>query len=171
MFELPMRWRNWREWTVKCLVFRRWRIVIESGNKNTELAFLIHHSDSGGCRWEQSEDLNLADNMGTIQELQMVLNRKDDQIRDLKTMLKQKEEEIQQLQSHLDKYQSVFSLWKPGQAVSRNSRATRRFHWPDVPHIPEEWKVSWNIFITLAWGNNLLHHETILQRWRADLDL
>jgi len=63
--------------------------------------------------------------MGTIQELQMVLIRKDEQIRDLKTMLQQKEEEIQQLQSHLDKYQSVFSLWKPGQAVSRNSRTIR----------------------------------------------
>jgi hypothetical protein len=98
---------------------------LNRATKKIELAFLIHHSDSGGCRWEQSEDPNLADNMGTIQELQMVLIRKDEQIRDLKTMLQQKEEEIQQLQSHLDKYQSVFSLWKPGQAVSRNSRTIR----------------------------------------------
>lgn len=53
--------------------------------------------------------------MGSVQELQALLCKRDEQIRDLQLLLQQKdaqiqhrEEEIQQLRSHLDKFQSVF---------------------------------------------------------------
>lgn len=53
--------------------------------------------------------------MGTIQELQDTLCKRDEEIRNLQSILQQKEfqiqqreEEIQQLRSHLDKFQSVF---------------------------------------------------------------
>lgn len=53
--------------------------------------------------------------MGTIQELEATLCKKDEEIRNLQKVLQQKdvtiqqrEEEIQQLRSHLDKFQSVF---------------------------------------------------------------
>jgi cGMP-dependent protein kinase len=52
--------------------------------------------------------------MGTMQELQEVLSKRDEEIRNLKLVLQQKEiqiqqkeEEIQQLRSHLDQFKSV----------------------------------------------------------------
>jgi len=51
--------------------------------------------------------------MGTQMELQLMLDKKDAEIRTLQLTLRQKDEEIQQLHSQLDKYQSVFPSWKP----------------------------------------------------------
>jgi cGMP-dependent protein kinase len=52
--------------------------------------------------------------MGTIQELQDTLSKRDEEIRNLQSVLQQKEiqiqqreEEIQQLRSHLDQFKSV----------------------------------------------------------------
>ncbi len=52
--------------------------------------------------------------MGTIQELQDTLSKRDEEIRNLQLVLQQKEiqiqqreEEIQQLRSHLDQFKSV----------------------------------------------------------------
>lgn len=50
--------------------------------------------------------------MGTLQDLQLLLRSKDEQIKALQRQLEQKEEKIQQLRSQLDKYQSVFPAIK-----------------------------------------------------------
>ena len=47
---------------------------------------------------------------------------KNTQIRALKMLLQEKEENILQLQSQLDKFQSIFSAWRPGQLSSHFSK-------------------------------------------------
>ncbi|ESO87204.1 hypothetical protein LOTGIDRAFT_107417 [Lottia gigantea] len=45
--------------------------------------------------------------MGSLQELEHLLKRKDDKIRELQRQLDEKEMKIQELRSQLDKFQSV----------------------------------------------------------------
>lgn len=46
--------------------------------------------------------------MGTMQELQVTLMKKEDQILHLQVQLQKRDDEIQQLRSQLDKFKSVF---------------------------------------------------------------
>jgi len=48
------------------------------------------------------------DDMGSMQELQVTLSKKDDQIHHLQVLLQKRDDEIQQLRSQLDKFKSVF---------------------------------------------------------------
>ncbi|XP_060063493.1 cGMP-dependent protein kinase 1-like [Ylistrum balloti] len=50
--------------------------------------------------------------MGSLQDVQLLLRSKDEQIKALQRQLEQKEEKILQLRSQLDKYQSVFPTIK-----------------------------------------------------------
>ncbi|KAK4014369.1 hypothetical protein OUZ56_026895 [Daphnia magna] len=71
--------------------------------------------------------------MGTIQELQDTLSKRDEEIRNLQSVLQlkeaqiqQREEEIQQLRSHLDKFQSVFPFGGQPAAFPSLRRSTIR---------------------------------------------
>lgn len=52
-----------------------------------------------------------ASEMGPPQEIQRLLQSKEDQIRELMEKLRLRDEEICQLRSHLDKFQSVFPFY------------------------------------------------------------
>lgn len=71
--------------------------------------------------------------MGTVQELQDTLSKRDEEIRSLQSVLQlkdaqiqQREEEIQQLRSHLDKFQSVFPFGGQPAAFPSLRRSTIR---------------------------------------------
>lgn len=71
--------------------------------------------------------------MGTIQELQATLCKRDEEIKNLHLVLQQKdaqiqlqEEKIQQLRSHLDKFQSVFPFGGQPVAFPSLRRSTIR---------------------------------------------
>lgn len=59
--------------------------------------------------------------MGTPQELQGLLQLKEDKIRELENLLRSKDEEIVVLKSHLDMYQSVWPISNSKHHVGLNN--------------------------------------------------
>ena len=65
--------------------------------------------------------------MGSVQELQSLLLKRDERIAQLEGLLNRKEQDIIELKSQLDKYQSVFSFQTMGNSKKNmNSRRKQR---------------------------------------------
>ena len=62
--------------------------------------------------------------MGSVQELQSLLLKRDERIAQLEGLLNRKEQDIIELKSQLDKYQSVFSFQTMGN--SKKNMTSRR---------------------------------------------
>ncbi|GFQ87490.1 uncharacterized protein TNCT_713101 [Trichonephila clavata] len=60
--------------------------------------------------------------MGSLEELKVMVQQQEDTINQMNSLLLEKEEEIRELKSLLDKYQSVFPVVSP----HRFSRSARR---------------------------------------------
>ncbi|EFX84317.1 hypothetical protein DAPPUDRAFT_194528 [Daphnia pulex] len=86
--------------------------------------------------------------MGTMQELQDVLSKRDEEIRNLKLVLQQKEiqiqqkeEEIQQLRSHLDQFKSVLPFSGKAHAYPReHEREPRKVRAQGISAEPQDLK-------------------------------
>ncbi|XP_068201836.1 cGMP-dependent protein kinase 1-like [Palaemon carinicauda] len=63
--------------------------------------------------------------MGSLVELQEMLNKKDDRIHQLEAILKVRDDEIVELRSQLDKFQSVM-LYAKGPATAAGKERTRK---------------------------------------------
>lgn len=61
--------------------------------------------------------------MTTVQDLQILLNSKDEKIKELQRQLVEKDDQVQELRSQLDKYQSVFGLTYKRENGPRKQRA------------------------------------------------
>ncbi|GIX72795.1 hypothetical protein CDAR_72161 [Caerostris darwini] len=63
--------------------------------------------------------------MGSIEELKLVVHQQEDTIQQMNSMLREKDEKIRELRSLLDKYQSVFPVVSPHRFSSSARRKER----------------------------------------------